>query len=204
VAKTLKRAVQKELIRKEAGRLFSERGYRSTNIKDIAKACGFESSNIYYYYHSKEDVLFDVLKDATNRVISQVRHLGDNEAIKPSERLEAFMESHVSVLMGYDRRSYSVLVDAALGDLTPKHRKAIIKRRDTYEMVLRKIIRAGIESGEFNKLNEKLVSFAIISMILRIRLWYSPSGSFSPEKISQFFFKFVMYGLSGGKACLDA
>ena len=43
-------------------RLFSERGFARTSVRDIAQAAGITDAAIYYHFHSKRD-LFDALID---------------------------------------------------------------------------------------------------------------------------------------------
>ena len=41
-----------------ATRLFLERGFHKTSIRDIARACPFNLASLYMYVASKEDILF--------------------------------------------------------------------------------------------------------------------------------------------------
>ena len=38
-------------------RLFLERGYRGTSMREIAAACGIKVGNLNYYFRKKEDLL---------------------------------------------------------------------------------------------------------------------------------------------------
>lgn len=48
-------------IRKEAQRLFSEKGFSGTGIDAIAKKCGIVKSVIYYHYKNKKDILDTII-----------------------------------------------------------------------------------------------------------------------------------------------
>ena len=41
-----------------ACKIFFEKGYHPTTIRDIAKACGMSMGQLYHYIHSKDDVLY--------------------------------------------------------------------------------------------------------------------------------------------------
>ena len=56
---------QKKLILDKSAGLFYRKGYRSTSMRDIANVCHFEPANIYYYFSSKEQILYEVYKEAT-------------------------------------------------------------------------------------------------------------------------------------------
>ena len=51
------KSTTKDKILRVAAKLFSERGYDRVGTRDIAKAVGINSASIYYYFHSKEDIL---------------------------------------------------------------------------------------------------------------------------------------------------
>ena len=45
-----------------ACKIFFEKGYHPTTIREIAKACGMSMGQLYHYIHSKDDVLYLVHK----------------------------------------------------------------------------------------------------------------------------------------------
>ena len=75
--------------------------------------------------------------------------------------------------------------------LSSSHRKKIVRLRDCYDRILRKIIRRGVNAGFFADVNEKLVNYAISSVIVRARLWYSPKGELSISQISNGLFELL-------------
>ena len=66
------------------------------------------------------------------------------------------------------------MFDVALDNLSPANRKVIISMRDTYDRLIRKVIRRGQEKGLFVPHDDKLVGFMISSMITRSRIWFHP------------------------------
>src|ERR1700757_4717593 len=58
-----------------ATRLFLERGFHKTSIRDIARACPFNLASLYMYVASKEDILFLVAQhvmDVKAKAMSEV------------------------------------------------------------------------------------------------------------------------------------
>jgi AcrR family transcriptional regulator len=45
-----------------ACKIFFEKGYHPTTIRDIARACGMSMGQLYHYIHSKDDVLYLIHK----------------------------------------------------------------------------------------------------------------------------------------------
>ena len=69
--KTSKAQKTKEIILNAALKLFKEKGYVRTTMRDIAKQAGVSVGNAYYYFQSKEEMILEVFvrsqRDAENR-----------------------------------------------------------------------------------------------------------------------------------------
>lgn len=67
----------KEKIMKVAAKMFSERGYHKVTIREIASATGINPAMIYYYFHSKEDVLKSLYKFYAEERLKECPDLND-------------------------------------------------------------------------------------------------------------------------------
>lgn len=76
----------KDIIIQEALKMFSNKGYDSVSIRDIAKAVNIKESSIYYHFKNKQDILDSLVDKFENHISILVGKL--NEAagtIKPNE-----------------------------------------------------------------------------------------------------------------------
>src|ERR1700744_3481568 len=46
-----------------ARKLFAEKGFQATSIREIANAAGILSGSLYYHFDTKEDMLHEIIKD---------------------------------------------------------------------------------------------------------------------------------------------
>lgn len=53
----------KNKIKETAAKLFSENGYKSTSMREIAEAVGVTKAALYYHYPNKEDIFRSVVED---------------------------------------------------------------------------------------------------------------------------------------------
>lgn len=60
-------------ILEAAARLFAERGYAGTSVRDIARELGIANPSLYYHFKSKEDILTELLAEPLGRVAHTVR-----------------------------------------------------------------------------------------------------------------------------------
>ena len=52
---------RREVIRDEAARIFARDTYHGAALQEIADVIGLTKASIYYYYKSKDELLFDIL-----------------------------------------------------------------------------------------------------------------------------------------------
>src|SRR5437660_12934273 len=100
LSKDLSRYDQKlELILRTSARIFAEKSYHSTSMRDISRETGVSLAGLYHYCKSKEELLF-LIQDhgfggGRERLDQRIREI-DN----PLERLRSFITIHFSFLAG--------------------------------------------------------------------------------------------------------
>jgi TetR/AcrR family transcriptional regulator, cholesterol catabolism regulator len=187
---------QKAKMLETARRLFWEKGYNATSMRDIAVAYGCRPANIYNFFADKEEILFEVLREEMEQIVNPIKHLEEDDGTSPIEQLRFIIESHLKVTLSY-RRSAKLLFDVALDSLSPGKRKKIVGFRDTYDRIIRKVIHRGMESGYFPKVDVRLAGFMIASMITRTRIWFHPKKGVSLNELTDFISQFAFNGLRG-------
>lgn len=70
-----KRKANQEHLLKVAADLFKEKGYNGTSINDIVKAANVSKGGFYTYYASKEDLFFQLIHGADQKIIHYGRDL---------------------------------------------------------------------------------------------------------------------------------
>ena len=194
-ATTNKRGVQKRKeILEKARELFWSKRFSGTSIKNIAVACRCAQGNIYNHFRSKEDILYEILLSDMEYLISTIQPLEDDRDTSPIEQLRVFIDKHLEFILTPAGKGL-LYFEAEVEHLSHPHKREIIKWRDAYDRILRKIIRRGIDAGLFREVSEKLVDFAISSLIVRARLWYSPEGELSFSELSRAISDLFLNGL---------
>jgi TetR/AcrR family transcriptional regulator, cholesterol catabolism regulator len=171
-------------------RVFSAQGYDSTSIQDIADEIGILKGSIYYYIDTKEDLLFEILREVHEEAMAQVA-----EAIAidgdPLQKLRAA----VTTLSTFNAEN-TVRMGIFFQDfrsLSAKRRKEIVQERDQYDDVLRRLIREGQEAGLMcPDLDPKLTAMAIMGMVNWISQWYKPAGVRRSRQIGTAYADFVL------------
>src|SRR5499427_6466823 len=81
-----------------APRLFKEKGYHATSMRDIAAAVGINKGSLYSYIKSKEDLLVPVFEQAQGVLLRQIEQIGADTAATPTERLKRAIHAHVTAV----------------------------------------------------------------------------------------------------------
>ncbi len=173
-----KRQRRRAEILEAAIQAFREKGYHGTTLEDIAERLGVRNTALYHYFPDKEAILYECHRESLGQVMTlldDARRHSDS----PAEQLRYLIAEHVRV-MTETLRGSSLAFE--VHSLAPEHQAEIIRERDRYERGLRKVITAGIDSGEFRDVNPKITVFAILGAINWIARWFDPDGTIhSPE-----------------------
>lgn len=179
-----------------AARVFHEKGYDATTIQDIADEVGIFKGSVYYYISSKEDVLFEVLEEVHQGAIKAVTEAVEN-AGDPLQKIRAFIETLARFNAENQVRMGVFLHD--FRSLAEPRRMEIVRERDRYDRILRKLITEGQAQKLISKdVDPKLAALAVMGMINTIYQWYRPSGGLKPQQIGSAYADFVIRALSCG------
>lgn len=191
------RSNQRNLIIKKSKALFREHGYQKTSVRMIAKECNFEVSNIYNYFGSKENILYQMYLDEMESALSTIQHLKDVENTSAVSDLSSLVRNHLRLVIELYKESPSF--EFRKNDLTRPHRKKIIQMRDSYESILVSILNKGVKTGEFSEIDTKIVSMTVLQMINQISRWFSSKERLSLYQIEEIVLDLVLNGIKKRK-----
>ena len=66
-------AERKTQILAAGEKLFNEKGYLATSVRDLADAVGMEAASLYSHYKSKEDILWTIADRCANEFFESVK-----------------------------------------------------------------------------------------------------------------------------------
>src|SRR5215470_15898938 len=92
-----------------AARLFNQRGYHATSMRDIARAVDMLSGSIYYHFSSKQEMLLAVYAEGARRIGDLVDAAIERET-DPWTRLEAASAAHLNALSVTHRDYAQVMI----------------------------------------------------------------------------------------------
>ena len=78
-----------------ATEIFAEKGYEGASMRDLSRLSGISLAGLYYYFESKEKLLYFIQQHTFNTIIGRLRERLA-ESNDPETRIRIFVHNHVS------------------------------------------------------------------------------------------------------------
>ncbi|MDW3645957.1 MAG: TetR/AcrR family transcriptional regulator [Bacteroidia bacterium] len=191
----MERKTNREQFYQASLRLFFEKGYKATSMRNIADKLDIQAPTLYNYVKSKHDILENILFDIAGRFHKGMKDIYDS-SYSPTEKLKAVVALNVRLTTDYPYHVY--LLVAEWKHLNEDRRDDFLQNRKEYEGMLRNIISEGIEKGDFRSMNLEIAMEAILSSIRWLFHWYSRDKEdvLNPIELEKQMLDFILYGVS--------
>jgi AcrR family transcriptional regulator len=177
-------------IQDEALKLFFERGFKSTTMREIALACGLTPGALYNHYSSKEELLGSMLVEIHREMESRLSEAIESAASDPKDQLRAFARAHglMHTLYMIEARVGNREIGSVNGDMGAE----VVRIRQWATGLLRDILERGRANGDFDVPNVAAVSNLILTMGMAIANWYRTGGELTREEMADLHADMVM------------
>ncbi|MBW7470617.1 TetR/AcrR family transcriptional regulator [Marinobacter sp. M216] len=116
---------------KEAARLFRDKGYERTTVRDLAAAVGIQSGSLFHHFRTKEEILKAVMVE-TIRLNTALMQAAVDAAGSSQEKLRALVRAELESVNGQTGEAMAVLV-FEWRSLSEESRAEVLELRDIYE-----------------------------------------------------------------------
>ncbi len=172
------------LVRDAAARLFREKGYAFTSMRDIAAASGMLAGSLYYHFASKDQLLVAVYAEGVRRITAAVDTALAREG-EPWERLERVCAAHLGALL--TDSDYGQVVIRVRPDDVPEIAPQLIALRDGYERLFARAIQA---LPLPNRADRRALRLMLLGALNWSQTWYRP-GHDSPQALARRFVRLL-------------
>ena len=167
-----------EFILRTSARIFAEKGYHSTTMRDISRATNVSLAGLYYYCKSKDELLFLIQDNCFGRVLERLEERL-RETAGPVERLRLVIDNHLSFFAANmaEMKVLSHEADSLAGEL----RERVSATKQRYTRLVRQIL-AEVQARQDEarpKIDLTVATYALFGMMNWIYNWYDPQGKLS-------------------------
>ncbi|MDQ3818669.1 MAG: TetR/AcrR family transcriptional regulator [Acidobacteriota bacterium] len=188
-----------EFILRTSARIFAEKGYHSTTMRDISRETRVSLAGLYHYCRSKEELLFLIQDNCFGRVLERLE--GQlKEARKPVEKLRLVIENHLSFFAA-NMAEMKVLSHEA-DSLAGENRARVAGKKQQYTRLVRRILSEVQQShqGDEQKVDLTVGTYALFGMMNWIYNWYDPRGPLSVNDLVENITRLFLSGFLAGTA----
>jgi len=163
--------VSQKRILSYAAKVFAEEGYERASIRKIASQMGMSISALYYYFKSKEELLFSIQHQAFVCLIKDLEEKIIN--VKSAEsRLYLLIENHLEFFLS--RLNELTICSHEINTLSGDRYNEIEKIRRRYYNIANSIVNEIKKKRKGGALQSSLATLNLFGMLNWIYMWFDP------------------------------
>ena len=184
----------KEKILEEAVELFYTYGFARASTRQLVGKVGMTSSAIYNHFSSKEEILFSIIKNAGDKVLTKL-----NAAIEEYDDPEECLKQMISSMLylfseGGMRKEIAIFIDELYQ--LPEDLRELCNRqhREIFKLFREKIVEME-QAGKITAIDHTVASFGVLGAMLWVYHWFRDNGRIPMERISEELIRLLFQGL---------
>lgn len=179
-----------EILRK-ASEVFGRKGFHGAGMREIADALGMVPGALYYYFESKDDLLFACQILALNGLVTSGREIAASDT-PPAEKVRRIVAAHLDHVLG---ELGGGLAHVEFRALPEERLSEVVTKRDEYEAIVRGVIAEGTAAGAFREVDPKLAALQLLGSLNWAVVWWRPDGGLDPAAVAAAFAEQFLGGL---------
>jgi TetR/AcrR family transcriptional regulator, cholesterol catabolism regulator len=176
--------VLKKHILKTASECFNNNGFHETSLQDIANAAGISKGGLYYYFPSKEKILFQLHDNVLNVSIEKLKEVIYSE-LSLNKKIKSTITNHLLIISNFQNDIR--LLYREIDSLSYELREQIQSKKNEYDNLFRKPFFELLSDNRFDEEEKKLLFLYIKGALDWTYIWWDPNKDISFEKLSDFF-----------------
>ncbi len=174
----------------KAARVFADRGYHATTMRDLARATGMSLAGMYYYVGSKDELLYRIQERCFQQVLAGAQ-AAVAQGATAAEQIARLIRHHVEFFARH-MSEMKVLSHEAESLSAPRREKITRLKRRYVELLSRLIARLDEEGGGWPE--PRIAAYALFGMMNWIYTWYDPAGRVPPDMLAEHFAQLFLTG----------
>jgi TetR/AcrR family transcriptional regulator, cholesterol catabolism regulator len=175
--------------------VFDEKGYEGASMRDLSRASGMSLAGLYYYFESKEKLLYLIQRHTFTTILERLRARLAG-VTDPEERVRVFILNHLEYFLA-NQKAMKVL----------SHEDEVLKNGYGTEIaaIKREYVHTCVELMEELKRSQALefssrtAALSLFGMMNWIYTWYKPRVDGGAAELAREMGNIFLHGLGGGK-----
>jgi AcrR family transcriptional regulator len=162
-------------------KLFGERGFAKTNVKDVAREAGVSKGTVYLYFKNKEELLLA----AVQRSVIPILDFGDEYEIDSDESASDILRWLVHKWVDeFEKRNVAVLPRLVVAESTnfPELAEFFVNTvLQRARRLFRRVLKRGIRTGEFRDMDVKMTVQVFLAPVIWLQIHKASLGPHDPD-----------------------
>ncbi len=186
-----------EGILRQAAAVFCARGYDRASIRDIARATGVSLAGLYYYFRSKQELLFLIQRHTFETILREARSTLAR-VDDPEQRLRAFIRLHLRFFL--ERPNEMKVLTHEAESLSSDRRREVMTLKRAYYRLCFDQIEALKDARKLQGVNTRLAALSLFGMMNWIYAWHRPEVDPDAGTLARQMAQIFLNGLLGNGA----
>jgi TetR/AcrR family transcriptional regulator, cholesterol catabolism regulator len=172
--------------------VFYRKGYEGASMRDLSRASGMSLAGLYYYFESKERLLYLIQKHTFTTILARLRQQL-REVSDPEQRIRIFIKNHLEYSI-QNEKAMKVLSheDEALKNGLGAEIAAI--KRDYYRVCLGLL--AELKEKRGGEPRSRVAVLSLFGMLNWIYTWHNKRVDPDPEELARQMGDIFLHGLA--------
>jgi AcrR family transcriptional regulator len=168
-----------ESILRTSAAIFAEKGYHQASIRDIARATRVSLSGLYYYFQSKEELLFLIQDHAFGTLLQNLEQLLEGVE-DPHRKIRLLIENHLRYFI--NNMAEMKVLSHESGSLSGEYRQRVNAKKRRLTEIAMEILQELRPGGD---LDLRVSAFALFGMMNWLYNWYRPDRDVPVERLAE-------------------
>ena len=174
--------------------VFYEKGYEGASMRDLARSSGMSLSGLYYYFESKDKLLYLIQKHTFSTIVVRLRERLD-EVSDSEQRIRAFILNHLEYFLANEKAMKVLSHEAEV--LTNGFGAEIAAIKREYYRTCVGVL-DDFKSAKGLEFSSRMAVLSLFGMMNWIYTWYNPRVDADAKELSRGMGDIFLRGISGG------
>ncbi len=184
---------KKTIILVAAAKLFRDKGYKATSMRDLAAAVNLKASSLYNHIGSKEELLKEICFANANRFLKGLEEI-DHQNICAFDKIKALLKLHITIALE-DITSITSFNDE-WRQLSEPDLSLFLEMRKDYEKRFIQIIEKAQLEKSIKSIDPTICLYTILSSTRWVYDYNKQSKKKKPDQILASIQKIILDGIS--------
>jgi TetR/AcrR family transcriptional regulator, cholesterol catabolism regulator len=182
--------IPRERILRAAARLFREKGYKGTTVREIAEEVGLLSGSLFHHFATKEDILLEIMREAFLSVCIRGEEILLREA-DPVRQLRELLRLELNSIVNDERKDYHVVLYFDWRDAPEAAKPELNRYRKRYQRCWQRPLEECAALGKL-RCDPSAANHIIHGTLRGVMTWFKPGGRYTVEEFGDILLHLVL------------